>query len=377
MNTVRVGTRTYLRSTLDDLDHGAGQAALAWAYRMEVAPVCLCRADGIPMHVARTPRGRYCLKRNPGSGASHHIECLSFSLDDATSSSAPIESTPAANARVPKPGPTVLSKLLRRLWRETRFNCWHPAMTGKRNLHILRNQILAAARNLHHGDIPLDQCMSVQYPEPRQDWQSATDQLVASIRQGITRHGLHLVLIEVDPGWNVGEDRVLASCWCKGLSYRLPDDCHTAAASVAGGKRFALIEVTALETERVALATGMAILSTTSEFLPIAHDVHAGALASLIAAGYRFVVPLRNEAIDDSPVAMLAENAGNRFLYCAAADGLTAQSAFADRLFTLPLPAACIGISVYLPAIRIWQPSLAPPTVPTSPKTTEQVTHES
>lgn len=376
MNTVRVGTRTYLRSTLDDLDHGAGQTALAWAYRMEVAPVCLCRADGIPMHVARTPRGRFCLKRNPGSGASHHIECLSFSLDDASTSSGPSESTSAPNAHGARPGHSGLSKLLRRLWRETRFNCWHPAMTGKRNLNILRNQILAAARNLHHGDIPLDQCISVQYPDPGQDWQSATHKLETSIRQGITRHGLNLVLIEVDPGWRAGEDRLLASRWCKGLSYRLPSDCDVLAVPAAG-RRFALVEVTALETERVAVAAGIAMLSTTSEFLPIASEAHVGALASLIAGGYRFVVPLRNETNDDSPVAMLAENAGNRFLYCAAADGLTAQSAFADRLFTLPLPATCIGISVYLPAVGIWQPSLVLPTVPASPKTTEQVTHES
>ena len=160
---------------LDADDAGFGKA-LAEAHATHQRPLCLCRAGGIPMYVARFG-AEYLIKRMPCTGSEHAPACPSYELpsdameDDCTVHSAVLENptTGLTTVRLDfalsrwegrsvdritgDPGDSVssgrpaldLAGLLRYLWNRSELNRWQPGFAGKRSWAVVRRLLLSAA----------------------------------------------------------------------------------------------------------------------------------------------------------------------------------------------------------------------------------------
>ncbi|MFC3722019.1 DUF1173 domain-containing protein [Neoaquamicrobium sediminum] len=150
---------------------------LAEAFARREHPRCLCCPDGVPMYIARFG-DRHILKRMPGTGPQHDVDCdsyeppsglsgiaavegqaiveniedgttalrLGFSLSKVAGRAAPAagESTEASEAKAE--GARLSPKAtLHFLWDRAGFNRWRPAMAGRRNWAVLRKFLLDAA----------------------------------------------------------------------------------------------------------------------------------------------------------------------------------------------------------------------------------------
>lgn len=152
---------------------------LAEAFARREHPQCLCCPEGVPMYVARAG-GRHIVKRMPGGGPDHDIDCdsyepphglsgrgqveggaivenaedgttllrLDFSLTKLAGRAAPAPRE-AAEAQAAKTDGSRLSlrALLHFLWERAEFNRWRPAMAGRRNWAVVRKYLLEAAES--------------------------------------------------------------------------------------------------------------------------------------------------------------------------------------------------------------------------------------
>ncbi len=150
---------------------------LAQIYRKKERPICLCKAPGMEMYVAKIG-GRYVLKRMPNTGPKHTPSCNSYepppelsglgqvmgaileNPDEGTISlklhfallkignrSAPIPSGVEHDSVKVDSNKLTLRGMLHYLWEEAGFNKWTPQMEGKRNWHTIRKYLLQAAEN--------------------------------------------------------------------------------------------------------------------------------------------------------------------------------------------------------------------------------------
>ena len=190
MRHLRIGEAVVLADA-EDLP-----ARLADAYAVHGRPLCLCRADGIAMYVARMG-SRHILKRMPGTGPSHDSGCGSYEapyelsglgqlasgaiqenveegvtvlkLDVSLSKTARKTAAAAqaeANSGEVRNGGAKLSlrALLHYLWAEAEFNRWRPGMAGKRHWGVIRKFLLEAAEGKTTKGKPLIDILFV--PEP-------------------------------------------------------------------------------------------------------------------------------------------------------------------------------------------------------------------
>lgn len=168
------------------------QPALARAHDAHQRPVCLCRAGGVEMAVARLG-DRCVLKRMPGTGTRHAPGCVSYEPLDAPP---PCEDMPAAavvtdpgsglttlrvgfamqvgglRPRAPAarrarprgaegPGRMSLRGLLHYLWDEAELTRWDPRFAGRRSWATVRHHLLQAAEGKVVGARPLRQRLYV------------------------------------------------------------------------------------------------------------------------------------------------------------------------------------------------------------------------
>lgn len=158
-------------------DGEPAEELLAGAFARREHPLCLCCQDGVPMYVARFG-DRHILKRMPGTGPQHDVDCdsyeppsdlsglasvegeaiveniedgttalkLGFSLSKLAGRTAPAagESTAAGEAKTDG-ARLSLKAMLHFLWDRAGFNRWRPAMAGRRNWAVLRKFLLDAA----------------------------------------------------------------------------------------------------------------------------------------------------------------------------------------------------------------------------------------
>lgn len=150
---------------------------LASAYARREHPLCLCCAGGVAMYVARFGE-RHILKRMPGTGPQHDVDCdsyeppsglsglasvegeaivenvedgttalkLGFSLSKLAGRAAPAAGDSAEASEAKADGARLsLKALLHFLWDRAGFNRWRPAMAGRRNWAVLRKFLLDAA----------------------------------------------------------------------------------------------------------------------------------------------------------------------------------------------------------------------------------------
>ncbi len=159
------------------VDGEPSEKLLAEAYARHEHPVCLCCPEGVAMYIARLG-DRHILKRMPGTGPQHDVDCdsyeppsglsglaavegnaiveniadgttalkLGFSLSKLANRAAPAaaESREAGEARADG-ARLSLKATLHFLWDSAGFNRWRPAMAGRRNWAVLRKFLLDAA----------------------------------------------------------------------------------------------------------------------------------------------------------------------------------------------------------------------------------------
>ncbi|MFY2610527.1 DUF1173 family protein [Achromobacter ruhlandii] len=158
------------------LDSPDSQAALERAQQAKVRPKCLCRAGGIDMYISKAGDA-YIVKRMPGTGRAHAMECDSyeppeglsgrslleggairenaddgvthlkfdFSLSKKGAGVSPTPSAGAATTVEADPKRLSLAATLDFLLEEAQFNRWTPAMDGRRNWAVFRKYLRQAA----------------------------------------------------------------------------------------------------------------------------------------------------------------------------------------------------------------------------------------
>jgi len=181
-----------------DPDDRASQQLLAIAHTRQTRPLCQCVDGGIETYVARTPGGRFIIKRLPNSGPSHHPDCDSYEPPQGLSGRGSItadqdpdgatvlrlgfpvhrdKGTPAAAATSSPTRPAgparhhstparvvSIEALLHYLWDEAGFTRWSPKMAGKRNWSLIRYHLTRVAEQTVIDGRSLDQLVWI--PEP-------------------------------------------------------------------------------------------------------------------------------------------------------------------------------------------------------------------
>lgn len=187
MTTYRIDDEIVDPSTRD------GQACLADAHAKRLRPLCQCRAEGVPMYVARAG-DRYLVKRMPDCGATHRQDCGSYEppaelsgagevlgtaiVEDEASGNVKLAtafSLRTTSGRAP-PAPSedagggdahdsprrlTLLATLHYLYDQGELTRWAPGMAGKRNWGVVRNQIMAAGNGKALKGLPLHQILFV------------------------------------------------------------------------------------------------------------------------------------------------------------------------------------------------------------------------
>jgi hypothetical protein len=164
-----------IQDRIIDSDDRALADALANIYRSKERPLCLCRAPGIEMYVAKVA-GKYILKRMPNSGGGHAHTCesyeppaelsglgdvigtairenpdegttslkLDFSLTKGAGRAAPIPSGNDSDSVKTNGTKLSLRGTFHYLWDQAQFSRWTPGMASKRNWYVIRKYLLQA-----------------------------------------------------------------------------------------------------------------------------------------------------------------------------------------------------------------------------------------
>lgn len=176
------------------------QDALRDSYLAHARPRCLCAPEAPAMYVAHLG-DTFVLKRLPGSGSQHAPWCRSsretrkdpdseeahgLSIDQATGrtqlhlafalhapsrrSRSNRDHAAAKTAGAGHRARMTLHDLLVLLWQRAELTRWHPSFAGRRNWAVVRARLLAVARTLWLGDLPLSSRLLIPEVFNRTSW---------------------------------------------------------------------------------------------------------------------------------------------------------------------------------------------------------------
>lgn len=330
-----------------DPDQRASQQLLAIAHARQTRPLCQCGVDcGVETYVARTPGGRFIIKRLPNSGPLHHPECDSFDPPQALSGRGSIATSEdrdgatvlrlgfplarghdhhrsTSNSRSATTrhhratsGQLSLEALLHYLWDEAGFTRWSPRMAGKRNWALIRYHLTRVAEQTVIGDQSLDQLVWIPEPFDRrrrdeikarrqQAWARLHTQDAAEHRRfgvavvewaGIepARYGQAIKAKQMGwPPFMVDDDVIHA------LAARFPQlDLHTQHPE----GHLVMASTFSLTRSGYPVVEDAAFLAADANWLP--YDTSAGhqLLEEAVAAGRRFTTPLRFAMATSQPL---------------------------------------------------------------------------
>ncbi|KAA0178844.1 DUF1173 domain-containing protein [Cupriavidus gilardii] len=166
--------------------------ALASIYGTSQRPLCLCRAQGVEMYIAKIGK-QYHIKRMPYSGASHAVMCDSYEppaelsglgevmggaiqtnlTDGVTSLKFDFALSKNGSRQAPAPAASeadsvrtdgkklTLRGTLHYLYDEAGLTRWSPAMQGKRSWRVVRKYLLQAAADKVAKGAPVAELMFV------------------------------------------------------------------------------------------------------------------------------------------------------------------------------------------------------------------------
>jgi hypothetical protein len=337
-----------------DPDDRASQQLLALAHSRQTRPLCQCLDGGVETYVARTPGGRYIIKRLPNSGPRHHPDCdsyeppqwlsgrnsitreedaagatvlrLGFPLrrDKGEPSAAATRSDGAGHSprhHVDPTGVVSLEALLHYLWDEAGFTRWSPKMAGKRNWSLIRYHLLRVAEQTIIDGQPLDQLTWIPEPFDRrhrdeiearrqQAWEplgQADSQHPGARRFGLAivewaeikpaRYGQAITIRQLARPPFMVDDDVIAT-----LRVRFPQlDLH----AQNDGGHLLMAATFSLSRGGYPVVEDAAFLATDAHWLP--YDSPAGhqLLQTAVDGGRRFTTPLRYGMATSQPTPVL------------------------------------------------------------------------
>jgi len=339
----------------------AAQPLLRAAWNAHTPVCCGCRAEGVPMHIAR--RGAFVLKRNPRTGKLHDASCPSYAADGAFGRAANADwREPDSGGRVrvplatplyrldgsgePPPGtanealavPTAartrgeqvaLIELLHYLWHEAGFDLWRPAMAGRRDWYSVRKFILqAAAPVLVREGVELVEALFLpgrllQAGQIEQQ-AHATAELEIRCRHERGRRHLALVLAEAKSCALSRFSHLLRLKHAAGLAFWVHSRlwagglkrCPPAASILAGEPGRAIVLMSVERTKDGNLnAVDLALMATSPEWIPILEVGERPLIEHLVEQNRAFVRPLLAREARPAPSVVLIDTETPRPLF--------------------------------------------------------------
>ncbi len=351
---------------------------LAEAYARHEHPVCLCCPEGVAMYIARLGE-RHILKRMPGTGPQHDVDCdsyeppsglsglaavegnaiveniadgttalkLGFSLSKLANRAAPAaaESRETGEARADS-ARLSLKATLHFLWDRTGFNRWRPAMAGRRNWAVLRKFLLDAAALSTAKGRPLTHSLYIpeMFDAKREDAivRRRAELLSRATRSDGNRRSLAILIGEVKEIAPAHIGARLVVKHAPRFPFMLADDVERRVKK-AFANELALWNANA-DSHLVAIATfgigpsgvttveAIALMAVTENWIPVETGYEAMLVERLTKAGAGFVKSLRYNLPATQPMASLVLTraaGGSTALYLVPAD---ADAAYRRKL---------------------------------------------
>jgi hypothetical protein len=359
-------------------DHEAPEELLADTFARHEHPLCLCSPEGVAMYIARTG-DRHILKRMPGTGSQHDVDCesyeppselsglvsvegeaiienvedgttalkLGFSLSKMSGRAAPVTSEGSDASEAKTDGAKLtLKAMLHFLWDRAGFNRWRPAMAGRRNWAVLRKFLLdAAAASMAKGR-PLDHSLYIpeMFDAKREDAivRRRAELLSRAIQSNGKRRSLAILIGEVK---EIAPSRIggrLVVKHAPRFPFMLAEDVERRMRR-AFANELALWDANA-ESHLVAVATfgigatgvatveAIALIAVNENWIPVETNYEAMLIERLTKSGGSFVKSMRYNLPPGQPMASLViTRAGGEptALYLVPDD---ADAAFHERL---------------------------------------------
>lgn len=351
---------------------------LAGAYARREHPLCLCCPEGVAMYIARFGE-RHVLKRMPGTGPLHNVECdsyeppsglsglvsvegeaivenvedgttalkLGFSLSKLAGRAAPAAGENMAASEAKADGARLsLKAMLHFLWDRAGFNRWRPAMAGRRNWAVLRKFLLEAASTSMTKGKPLSYSLYIpeMFDAKREDAivRRRGELLSRAIHSDGKRRSLGIMIGEVK---EIAPSRIGARLVVKhapGFPFMLAEDVErrirkTFANELAlwdSNEESHLVAVATFGIGSAGVATveAIALMTVNENWIPVETGYEAMLIERLTKGGASFVKSLRYNLPAAEPMASLfvtRAGGGSTALYLVP-DG--ADAAFRERL---------------------------------------------
>lgn len=305
--------------------------------------VCMCSPHAPEMYATRRG-GRYFLARVPGSGGTHHPACPSFDVDDVDEVTAgdrtilrpafplyhdagsrnvapALHKSPSSGSALNEAAST-LDALLLHLWRKADFNRWLPRMAGKRHWDVIRRHIEEAATAYSLGKEALDEhlFLPTSFSKEKVDEHKTqnTDRLKALCSHSAGRNNLALV-------FGIAKAYKPSLYGCQIQIRHLPEVVFYINQHLGNlvtrnypfellgfGREQAAEVLTLLLVEQSDRGNfnvvDMALMRTTSEFLPVKSSFESELISFLVSKGRSFIRPLlRKDEDAPQPVAFLTD----------------------------------------------------------------------
>jgi len=362
-------------------DREPPEEMLAGAFAGREHPLCLCCPEGVAMYVARFGE-RHILKRMPGTGSQHDLDCdsyeppsglsglgsvegeaivenvedgttalkLGFSLSKLSGRATPsaAESAEAGEARTDG-ARLSLEAMLHFLWDRAGFNRWRRAMAGRRNWAVLRKFLLDAAATSTAKGKPI--ALSLYVPEmfdaKREDAiiGRRAEFLSRAIQSNGNRRSLALVIGEVK---EIAPSRIGSRLVVKHaprFPFMLAEDVDRRMKKTFANE-LALWDANA-ESHLVAVATfavgaagvatieAIALMAVNENWIPVETGYEAMLIERLTKSGASFVKSLRYNLPATRPMASLVlarEGGQSTAMYLVPDDADTAWRAMLEEL---------------------------------------------
>lgn len=324
------------------------RSRLAGVHGAQSRPLCLCRADGVPMYVARS-NGSVILKRMPLTGPEHDPACesyeppaelsgrgevqgsaidedaaegvtrlkLDFSLSKRGQRAAAPAGEVAGEAARTDGAKLTLRGLLHFLWEEAELNHWSPGMAGRRSWAVVRHRLTEAAANKATKNAVLAERLFVPETFAAERKAEIAERRATALKplsggDGATRSLMVLIgeVKEIAPA-RFGHKLVVKHL--PDMPLMLAEDMHRRlrtrfaaelelADGIAGSHLLAIATFGRGATG-IAAVEEIALVSTTEQWVPIEHAYDAALVSGLARSGVRFVKGLRYNLAKSRPLA--------------------------------------------------------------------------
>ncbi|WP_157016849.1 DUF1173 domain-containing protein [Mesorhizobium xinjiangense] len=332
-------------------DPAAPEELLAGAFARHEHPLCLCSPGGVAMYIARSG-DRHILKRMPGTGPQHDVDCdsyeppselsglvsvegeaiienvedgttalkLGFSLSKLSGRAAPGVGEGSQPSEAKTDGVKLsLKAMLHYLWDRAGFNRWRPAMSGRRNWAVLRKFLLdAAATSIAKGQ-PLAHSLYIpeMFDAKREDaiMRRRAEFLSKAIHSNRNRRSLAILIGEVK---EIAPSRIGAKLVVKhaprfpfmlaeDIKHRMRKAFANELALWDANQDSHLVAVATFGVGAAGVATveAIALMAVNENWIPIETSYEAMLIERLTKSGAGFVKSLRYNLPPAQPMASL------------------------------------------------------------------------